>query len=179
MKIKENSLFPWVYSDRSEGLSLLEITISLSLFAIVILASGETLLRGVEQSEDSFSKFQLMLAIENKIAEIQDIVNQPNDYSKKMGVSSVYAKYEGTWSNFTDLPNGKIYTRCFADENTVPAILGGPQDLNYDNDSLDNLQSSAGGLDLKLIPMYIYASYVEDGNTYSYWTYRLITKTAE
>lgn len=91
MKIKENSLFPWVYSDRSEGLSLLEITISLSLFAIVILASGETLLRGVEQSEDSFSKFQLMLAIENKIAEIQDIVNQPNDYSKKMGVPSYFA----------------------------------------------------------------------------------------
>ena len=40
MKVKKTSFYQWDKSARLEGLTLLEITISLSLFTIVILASG-------------------------------------------------------------------------------------------------------------------------------------------
>lgn len=167
-----------VSSDQS-GLSLLETTLSLSLFAVVILASGETLLRGVEHGETSFDNFQLMTVVDNKIAEMQNYANLPNNYVTQEGIGSIYGRYNGVWESIGELNLGYIYTRCYGNETTVPTILGGPQDLNYDNDAEDNLDSAAGGVDLKLVPVYIFAYYVEDGNVQSLWTYRLITKTTE
>ncbi|MEM7232655.1 MAG: hypothetical protein AAF517_10795, partial [Planctomycetota bacterium] len=68
---------------------------------------------------------------------------------------------------------------CYADETSVPAVLSGPQDLNFDSDSLDVLDNESQGSDLRLVPIEIVAKFEDHGRPYTVTAYRLVTKTTD
>ena len=59
----------------------------------------------------------------------------------------------------------------------MPAVFGGPQDLNYDNDALDDLGNISNGSDLKLVPMTLTLTFLDGSVTQTMTVHRLITKT--
>ena len=164
--------------DRQRGLTLLEITVALSVFIVLILSVSLTLVRGMEHRQESFQLYRGQSALRTLLADIQETANQPQDLQAEQGVGAIYGKYHGQTFSVPELPSGQISVLVFADEPSVPSFLGGPQDLNFDNDPNDNLQSTAAGPDLKLVPVELTLTFVEDGVGHSMKVRRLIARTA-
>ena len=115
------------------------------------------------------------LRIRNVVADIQDVANEPQDLVAGVGIGAVYGRYDGTTVAIDDLPSGQVTIECFADEPTVPAVFGGPRDLNFDNDAEDDNLSD--GTDLKLVPMRLTLTFVDESVTQTMIVHRFITKT--
>jgi hypothetical protein len=169
---------PLYQRGRESGLTLLEITVALGVFLVLILSVSLTLVRGMEHRRESFLLYRGQSALRTLIADIQETANQPQDIQAHEGVGALYGKYHGQTISVPELPSGQISVLVFADETTVPSFLGGPQDLNFDSDALDNLQSTAGGPDLKLVPMDLTLTFDEEGVVHTMKVHRLFTRTA-
>ena len=164
---------------REAGLTLVEVTVALAVFTLISLSVSMTVLRGIDHREESFQSYLALNAVRNVVATIQDTANQPLDFANQLGIGSVYSRYNGQTITVDDLPSGQVFIACFADETSVPAVFGGPQDLNLDNDAQDDLGNVSAGSDLKLIPITLTLTWVEGNVTRTLTVYRLITKTTE
>lgn len=158
------------------GLTLVELAVSLAVFTVIALSVALTLLRGMEHRQESFQIYVARTALRDIVAEIQELGNLPKNPGNTQGIGALYGQYNGQTRTIPDLPSGQISFTCFADENTVPTELGGPQDLNYDGDALDNLTSA--GDDLKLVPMRLRATFQEGSRTHELVLHRLFTRTS-
>ncbi len=160
------------------GVSLVEVVMALAVFTMISLAVSMTLMRGIGYREQSFQMYRALNAVRNVVADIQDVANQPQDLTAAVGIGAVYARYDGTTVTIDDLPSGQVAIVCFADEANVPAVFGGPQDLNYDNDAQDDLGNISNGSDLKLVPMTLTLTFLDGSVTQTMTVHRLITKTS-
>ncbi len=159
------------------GVSLVEVVMALAVFTMISLAVSMTLMRGIGYREQSFQMYRALNAVRNVVADIQDVANQPQDLAAQVGIGAVYARYDGTTVTIDDLPSGQVAIACFADEANVPAVFGGPQDLNYDNDAGDDLGNISNGSDLKLIPLTLTLTFDDGSGTQTMTVHRLVTKT--
>jgi prepilin-type N-terminal cleavage/methylation domain-containing protein len=165
--------------ERKRGFSLIELTVSLSLLVIVSLAASLTLVSGMKHRRESFQMYRARGAIRDLAAEIQETANLPQDLPNQEGIGAVYTKYNNQTFPIAALPAATITVQCFANEATVPANLGGPQDLNFDGDAQDNLGNQSAGSDMKLIPVTLTATFTEAGTTQQVVTQRLVAMTAD
>ncbi len=161
-----------------EGLTLIELTVAAGVLSFIIVAAGMTLFRGVGQREGSFENYRAVGQLRNFVAEVQQTANFPNDLTQQEGVGALYAKYHDQTFTVPELPSGQIMVFVFANEATVPAILGGPQDLNFDGDAADDLGNVSVGSDLKLVPMRITLNYGDGNSPQTTTSFRLFTNTA-
>ncbi len=159
------------------GVSLVEVVMALAVFTMISLAVSMTLVRGIDHREQSYQMYRALNAVRNVVAGIQDVANQPQDLAAQVGIGAVYNRYDGTTVTIDDLPSGEVAIDCFADEANVPAVFGGPQDLNFDNDAQDDLGNISNGSDLKLVPMTLTLTFVDGSVTQTMEVHRLITKT--
>lgn len=163
------------FDSRERGLSLVETTIALFVFTMISLAVSMTLMRGIEHRDQSFQMYRAMNGLRNVLADVQDVANQPQDLVAGVGIGAVYRRYHGATLAIDDLPSGRVTIECFPDEPSVPDAFGGPRDLNFDNDAEDvNLSD---GTDLKLVPMRLTLTFVEETVTQTITVHRFITKT--
>jgi len=149
-----------------------------ALFVLVFLGVFMSMLHGMKQREESFLMYRAVSALRDKVAEIQYLANLPTDLQDGEGIRSIYSRFHDTTSPVADLPGGEIQITCYADENTVPNELGGPQDLNYDSDALDDATQSAG-TDLNTVPMALSLTFVEQSVAHTVTVHRLITRTTD
>jgi prepilin-type N-terminal cleavage/methylation domain-containing protein len=164
---------------RQGGFSLIELTVSVSIFAIALMSTGLTLLHGVRAQEESITYSDSLRSVRDVYAEIQQISNQPQDVTKFQGISAVYTLYNGLTRAVPELPGGTMTCVVFANEAAIPVELGGPQDLNFDGDANDDLGGSADGTDLQLIPFQLTVSYTDDRGTITQIFYRRIGQTTD
>ena len=162
---------------RERGLTLVEVVFSLVIFTIISLAVFMTLMRGIDYREQSFQMYRALNAMRGTIADIQETANQPQNLANQVGIGAVYNRYHNQTLPIGDLPSGQVAITCYPDETSVPAAFGGPQDLNFDNDALDDLGNLSAGTDLKLVPMTLTLTFVEGGVDQTLIVHRLITKT--
>jgi len=166
-------------SNGESGLSLIEVTLSLSIFAILVLSVVMTLASGIQHRQQTFQEYRALSALRDAVAAMQETANRPQNLAAKEGIGSVYNKYEALTISTSGLPSGVISIDCFSDENTLPSRFGGPQDLNLDGDARDNLGNASLGTDLKIVPVSLTVTYSDDKGTRTETIDRLITKTTE
>lgn len=159
------------------GVTLVEVTIALAVFTLIALAVSMTLMRGIDHREQSFQMYRALNAVRSVVADIQDVANQPQDLVAGVGIGAIYDRYNGATITIDDLPSGQVAIECFADEANIPAIFGGAQDLNFDNDAQDDLGNISNGSDLKLVPMTLTLTFIDGSVTQTMTVHRLITKT--
>ena len=164
---------------RERGLALLEISVSIALFGLIVLAGVITLMTGVEQRRQSFLAYRATQAIRDIVADMQETANLPQNLANNEGIGAVYNKYHNQTFTLADLPSGQLSVTCHADEASVPAALGGPQDLNFDGDAQDNLGNASAGTDLLLFPMTLTVQYAEGNETFSVTAHRLLAQTTQ
>lgn len=159
------------------GLTLVEVTLAMGLFAVLILSVAMTLLRGTQHRRQTFQEYVGLSALRDFVAEVQETANLPQNLSLQQGVGSVYLKYNSKSYSVPNLTSGAITVTCYANEATVPTQLGGPQDLNFDGDALDDLGNMSTGTDMKLVPMALALTFTDDYGARTISIERLITKT--
>ncbi len=165
---------------RCEGLTLVEMAMSIAIFVALSVAVSMTLGRGIEHRRDSFRVYRGLNSLRCLVADIQDSANYPNDGTLNVGVAEVYDRYHAKSFAVNDLNSGQIAVSIFANEASVPADFGGPQDLNFDGDASDDLGNASKGQDLQLIPVLLTLTYVDDrGATRTQTLRRLVTKTTD
>jgi Tfp pilus assembly protein PilV len=166
-------------ADSERGLSLIEVTVALSLFLVLILSVFLTLMRGMEHRQQSLADYRAMSALRDMVADIQETANAPQDLTNALGIGAVFLKYNALTFPVSTLTSGQIAITCYPNEAAIPVELGGPQDLNFDGDPSDDLGNVSAGTDLKLVPMTLTLSYFNapDNSTRTMTMYRLITKT--
>lgn len=160
------------------GVSLLELVISLSLFVGISLATHASLLSGMKQEGESQSEYLAFVFLRDAMAEAQDIANRPYNPGLSEGIAFLWQRYDNLTRSLGGLENGVLDMRVFANETAVPAEFGGPQDLNFDGDALDDLDNALGGPDLKLVPIQITVSWLEATTTRTITLQRLVARTA-
>jgi len=161
----------------SAGFTLIELTVSVTIFALALMSTGLTLLHGVRYQDESAISSDAIRAVRDVFAEIQEIANQPQDLGTYQGISAVYEVYNGMSRSVPGLPGGTISITIHANETTVPTILGGPQDMNFDGDAGDNLGGVAAGTDMQIIPIALTISYTDERGTTTNTYYRRIAQT--
>lgn len=164
---------------RADGMTLVEIVAALGLFCVLVLSVAFTLVKGIEHRRQSFQVYQGISALRNLVAEIQESANLPTDLAAKTGIGAIYTKYNGKSFPVSSLQAGQISVTCFPNETTVPAILGGPQDLNVEGDAQDDLGNQSAGVDLKIVPMTLTLTYIERGATLTRAMHLLVTRTSD
>ena len=169
---------PGVAGRSDVGLTLLELVIASTIFTVVAMAVAYTLTRGMEHRRNSSRSFVAMSAFRDLAAEIQNTANQPTNLSTLEGIGSVYKKFHNVSRSFAD-GAGAIRVTCHADERSVPADLGGPQDLNFDGDAADNLSNQSGGSDLKLVPLTLFATIGTGNSAQTITLHRLIAVSSD
>lgn len=163
---------------RDTGLSLVEVAMAVTLFALISVSVTMTIARGIQHRQHSFQRYQALSALRDVLAEVQETANLPQDLTVPQGIGAVYMKYHGQTIPEPTVPGGQITVTCYADETSVPVILGGPQDLNFDGDALDNLANASNGTDLKLVPMALTIQFGEGVEAQSLTVHRLVCKTS-
>jgi len=164
---------------RQDGLALLEVTMALALFVAVGMGAYFTLLRAVQQEGTSHEEHLAMAAVRDLAAEVQETANRPTDLSRGEGIGAIFTRFHRRSFAAANLPGGTIAVECFANETTVPALLGGRQDLNFDGDSDDDLANQSSGSDLRLVPMELRVDYGTPPERRSLILRRLLTKTVD
>ena len=163
--------------ERERGLTLIEILVAVGIFAFVAMGSAITVLKSAQYRRQTFEMYLLTSGLRDLTAEMQDVANRPESMTADEGIGGIFHRYNGKTFPIANLPAGQIAVSCESDEATVPAAFGGPQDLNFDGDALDNLGGIAEGLDLKLVPVTLTASYDSDGVTVTRVIHRLVART--
>ena len=162
---------------REAGMSILELLIALILGIVMLSAVSFTLLHGFRQRTHAFETYVGMSDARSLIAEIQQLANLPQDLAAREGIGAIFTVYNGAEVEFED--TGTVATiTCFANETSVPADLGGPQDLNLDGDADDNLDNASAGTDLKIVPISIDVEFQTMDGPQTFTISRLITATA-
>lgn len=171
--------FP-AHRQSERGLTIVEVSVSMAIFTVLMLSVGMTLVSGIQHRRQTYQDYRAMSVLRDMVAEIQEVANLPNDLTQSTGVGSIYQRYHNQSFSVPVLPSGSITVLCYANEATVPAQLGGPQDLNLDGDAADNLNSVAAGPDLRIVPILLTLTYQdEERNDRLSSLYRLVTQTAE
>lgn len=164
---------------QESGLSLVEILVAVTVLSVVLLSTGLTLLRGYGQRRESFQAYLAANAVRDLMADIQATANLDQDLGALEGIGAVYQKYHNQTFNVPSLPAGQIVVFCYGNEGTVPTALGGPQDLNFDGDAVDDATVAAGS-DLKLVPLRVTVTSSQDSTQlYSMVVHRLVTQTRD
>ncbi|MFN0058831.1 MAG: hypothetical protein ACKVX7_10280 [Planctomycetota bacterium] len=127
---------------------------------------------------DLFQYNQAISSLRDLVAEIQGVANQPDDPVAQEGIGAVYALYHNRSFVADGLTNGVILVTCHADERNVPAVLGGPKDLNYDSDAEDDLGDVLASTDLKLVPVTLTVTFGTGSEMKSLSIHRLFSQTA-
>ena len=170
-----------LFEDREAGLTIVEVTFALGIFAILILSVSFTLISGIQHRRETFQSYQAMSAVRDMIAEIQQTANEPQDLTRSLGIGAVYslfnAKTYPLTSTVQSLTTGDVSVTLYPNESAVPSALGGTQDLNYDGDKADNLGNASAGTDLKIVPAALTVTYTMGNTTRTMTIHRLITKT--
>ena len=117
------------------GFTLIEVILALSIFTVFAMAASITLLRGIEHRRTTFNEYRAKAAIRSHVARIQEMANRDHDSEAREGIAFIYERFHGKTTTVPELRSGRITVTCHADEVTVPAALGGPQDLNFDGDA--------------------------------------------
>ena len=159
------------------GMSLVEVVMASAVLAFVLIAVGVVLIRGIDQRQEAFEHYRAISTLRDFIAGVQGTANLPDNLPAQEGVAALFARYNNGVFPIAN-GGGEIEVIVYANEATVPAELGGVQDLNYDGDMQDNLGNQSAGTDLKVVPMEITLTYDLDGQSQSLKTYRLVTNTA-
>ena len=162
-----------------QGITLLDVVMAIGVFSIISTSVFLSLITGMDHRRQSFQVYRALNVLRDKVAEVQDVANLPQDLAAQEGIGAIYARYHSTTVTAPDLPSGQVSITCFPNEATVPAALGGPQDLNFDGDDDDDLGNMSNGTDLRLVPMTITVSFTEDGVTQTRTANHLITKTTD
>ena len=100
----------------SKGLTLVEVTISISIFVLIALSVLMTLTRGAEHRRFSFQMYRAVNALRDKITEVQDIANLPQGLPNQEGTGAIYDRYHSTTPTIPDLPSGQIAITYFPNE---------------------------------------------------------------
>jgi hypothetical protein len=79
----------------SAGITLVEATLSIAVFSLFAIPVLVTLMHGVRQSRESFEAYRAAVALRDKVAEIQDVANQPDDLVNQLGIAAIYSRYNG------------------------------------------------------------------------------------
>ncbi len=167
-------------SDEGEaGLTLIEVAVSLAIFAVLILSVLMTLTQGIVHRRETFESYLAMQSLRDQIADAQGTANEPQDLTLQVGIGAVFSKLSGATTLLPQLDSGQVDVTIYPIEASVPTVLGGPQDLNFDGDTGDNLGNLAAGTDMKIIPMTFTATYTEGGNTVTLTAHRLIAQTTD
>lgn len=166
-------------SEGEAGFSLIEIVFAAAIFATALMTTGLTLLQGARSQDESDSFTRAVRSVRDVCAEIQEQANLPQNLPLYQGIGAIYAAHHGTTRTIADLPNGTVTITCFANEATVPAILGGPQDMNFDGDDDDNLGGAANGTDMQIVPMVITVSFTDERGTVTQTYHRRFTQTTD
>lgn len=164
---------------RQAGFSVAEVVIAATIFAIALMSSGLALLNGARSQDESEDFTMALRAVRDVVAEMQDLANLPNDVTQSKGIGALFSTYDGTTRNVPTLPNGTLTIECFADEESVPAEFGGPQDLNFDGDDDDDLANQGNGSDMKYVPTRIDISFTDERGTITRTYYRSFTQTTD
>jgi type II secretory pathway pseudopilin PulG len=165
--------------EREAGFSLIEIVFAAAIFATALMTTGLTLLQGARSQDESDVFTRAVRAVRDVCAEIQEQANLPQNLPLLQGIGAVYAANHGTTRAIADLPAGSISITCFANEATVPAILGGPQDMNFDGDDDDNLGGGANGSDMQIVPMVITVRFTDERGLVTQTYHRRFTQTTD
>ncbi|MFN0058367.1 MAG: prepilin-type N-terminal cleavage/methylation domain-containing protein [Planctomycetota bacterium] len=163
---------------RCAGLSLIEVTVALTVLALILMTSGGTILAGMNQRRECFQSYQAMSAVRDLVAEMQDVANLPQDLLNGEGIGAIFGRYTAQSVSVTTLNSANIAVTCHPNETTVPAELGGPQDLNFDGDALDDLGNLSAGTDLKIVPMTLTVTFGAGSAARSMTFHRLIAQTS-
>jgi hypothetical protein len=161
------------------GLTLVEAAASISVFTIIALVVGLSLVRGMEHERQSFEYYQALAALRDFIADVQETANLDTNLSAQEGIGSIYAKYNAKTFTISTLSGGQIAVTCYPNEATVPSALGGVQDLNFDGDAADNHGGAAAGSDLLLVPMTFTLTYNGVSGSQTIVLNRLVTQTTD
>ena len=164
-------------SSRSSGIGLVELSVAMAVLLVISVSVSWSLVRGENSRRNSFDSYRAMSALRDFVAEMQNVANQPQNLPAQEGIGALYARYGGTTWNVPELPSAQVTVTCFANEATVPAELGGPQDLNFDGDNEDNLGNQSNGTDLKLVPVRLDVTFDEGDGAQTLTMHRLITQT--
>lgn len=162
-----------------DGFTILELTVSVTIFAVSLLSAGLTMLHGVRHQDESAVTSDAVRAVRDMFAEIQEIANQPLDLATKSGIGAIYEIYNGMTRTVATLPAGSASIIVYANEATVPVVLGGPQDMNFDGDAQDNLGGVAAGTDLQIVPIALTLTYTDERGSTTRTYYRRITQTRQ
>jgi type II secretory pathway pseudopilin PulG len=165
--------------ERDEGFSIVEVAVACTIFAIALMTTGLTLLHGARSGNESEDFTVALRSIRDVCAEIQEQANEPQNLPAFQGIGSIYASRHNTTRAIPELPGGSISIVCYANEATVPTILGGPQDLNFDGDSQDNHGGQANGSDLNIVPAEITISFTDERGTVTQTFHRRFTQTTD
>ena len=164
--------------DRQRGFSIAEVVVAMTLLGLISLGGGVAVATGMSYQRDLLDEHQVIHAIENQLAEIQDVANRTDDLAAQEGISAIMARYDGQVIPIPGVTNGQISLTVFANEASVPAELGGPQDLNFDGDAADDLGNQSQGTDLKLVPLVVSVTYgINSEQSMTFHT--LITSTTQ
>ena len=150
---------------------------SVTIFALALMSTGLTLLHGVRSQDESALSSDAIRVVRDIFAEMQEIANQPQDLGTYQGISAIYEVYNGTKRGITGLPGGTVSIVVYANETNVPAVLGGPQDMNYDGDAGDNLGGVAAGTDMQIVPVALTLTYTDERGPTTMTYYRRIAQT--
>ena len=170
---------PRTRDERAAGFSLIEVVFAAAIFATALMTTGLTLLQGARSQDESDSFTRAVRAVRDVCAEIQDQANLPQNLPLMRGIGAVYASHHGTTRTIADLPGGTLTMTCFANETSVPAILGGPQDMNFDGDAQDNLGGAANGSDMQIVPMVLTVRFTDERGTVTQTYHRRFTQTTD
>jgi len=159
------------------GASMVEVAVSMGVLIVVLLSTGFGLMRSYAFRTESFDAYRAMVLTRDMIADAQERANLPQDLVNDEGIGAMYAYYNLREFPLIEMPGTTVRVSVFADEAGVPAELGGPQDLNYDGDSQDDLSNASNGTDLKTVPMRFELLTSASAPAVSMTIYRLVTTT--
>ena len=166
-------------ANREAGFTVIEVVIAATILATAIMTAGLTVLMGMRSQDESEEGSAALRAVRDLCAEIQERANEDQDLTAFEGIGSIFASYDGLTRAVPDLPNGTISVTVYANETTVPNDLGGPQDLNFDGDTNDNLANQSNGSDLQLVPVEITVSYTDVRGTITQTFHRRFSQSTE
>lgn len=161
---------------RQQGFSLVEVVTAMFVFVVVAISVGSTLVHGVRAQATFNNRYLAMSEVRGLMADVQEIANLAQDLPAKEGVGAIYDRFNGAT---IPVNGGQVLVTCYANEATIPTVLGGPQDLNFDGDNADDLGNQSNGSDLKLIPMQFSVTFDAGGYTDTFEIYRLVAKTED
>jgi prepilin-type N-terminal cleavage/methylation domain-containing protein len=160
-----------------DGFTLIELTVSVTIFALALMSTGLTLLHGVRHQDETVISSNAVRAVRDFFAEVQEIANQPQDLGTYQGISAIYEVYNGMVRTVPELPGGTISIIVYSNETNVPAVLGGPQDMNFDGDAGDNFGGVAAGTDMQIVPIALTITYTDERGPTTATYYRRIAQT--